>query len=186
MIDLMFALLAMALRIVSLLCVFRFLFQLARVNPNIPIVKSVVQFTNIVLSPLRASLPSGGTLDIPSLVGAWLTMAAYQALLIFNQVSTGAVDTLIYSAWHGLIQLLYFTIWIFMIAIVAGVVISWVAPQSNSPNVLLVRQLANPLLRPIQQLLPSLGGLDFSPALVLLLLATMLQRVLPWLSTLFS
>ena len=41
-------------------------------------------------------------------------------------------------------------------------IMSWVS-QGRSPVEYVLMQLADPLLRPIRNLLPSMGGIDFSP-----------------------
>ncbi len=48
-------------------------------------------------------------------------------------------------------------------AILAGVILSWVAPQS--PVVQLVFQITEPILAPCRRLLPAMGGFDLSPIL---------------------
>ena len=48
-------------------------------------------------------------------------------------------------------------------------VMSWVS-QGRSPVEYVLMQLADPLLRPIRNLLPSMGGIDFSPMVLVLLL----------------
>lgn len=47
-------------------------------------------------------------------------------------------------------------------------IMSWVSGRSPVEYVLM--QLADPLLRPIRNLLPSMGGIDFSPMVLVLLL----------------
>ena len=48
-------------------------------------------------------------------------------------------------------------------------IMSWVN-QGRSPVEYVLMQLADPLLRPIRNLLPSMGGIDFSPMVLVLLL----------------
>jgi YggT family protein len=56
------------------------------------------------------------------------------------------------------------------------VIASWVAPGAYNPALSLVDSITFPLLKPLRALLPSLGGLDLTPmvALVVLQLAQML------------
>ena len=42
------------------------------------------------------------------------------------------------------------------------VVSSFIAPFSQHPAITLARQLIDPLLKPLQKILPPMGGLDFS------------------------
>ena len=58
-------------------------------------------------------------------------------------------------------------------------VLSWFRPDPRNPLVKLVRTLVEPLLHPIQLLIPPLGGMDFSPLvafLILILLQSLLQK----------
>jgi YggT family protein len=55
--------------------------------------------------------------------------------------------------------------------IIARIVVSYI-PQISpyNPGVRLLRGIVDPVLRPFQRVLPTLGGIDFTPLLVLLLL----------------
>jgi len=64
----------------------------------------------------------------------------------------------------GLVATLYF--W----AVIAVVVISWIAPGSSHPAIQLVAQITEPVMRPVRKVVPSLGGLDLSPIIVFLIL----------------
>jgi YggT family protein len=41
--------------------------------------------------------------------------------------------------------------------------VSFLAPQSNHPAVEFVWQLTEPVMAPLRNFIPSMGGLDFSP-----------------------
>jgi len=62
-----------------------------------------------------------------------------------------------------------------MALLVLEAIFSWVNP--SAPFAPLIRALNEPVLNPIRKILPSLGGLDFSPLLALLLLQVV-HRVL--------
>ena len=48
------------------------------------------------------------------------------------------------------------------------VILSWVKPGGSShPLILLVYRITEPILGPVRNLLPSMGGIDFSPVIVL-------------------
>ncbi|MBF0310634.1 MAG: YggT family protein [Magnetococcales bacterium] len=66
--------------------------------------------------------------------------------------------------------------------VVIRVLLSWVNPDPYNPLVQFLVRTTDPLLRPLQRLLPTLGGLDFSPIVALLLLA-LAKRILVALST---
>ena len=52
---------------------------------------------------------------------------------------------------------------IFFFALIISVILSWIAPGSHNPGAQLTQQICEPLLAPIRNLLPNLGGLDISP-----------------------
>jgi YggT family protein len=67
--------------------------------------------------------------------------------------------------------------WVFYIAILARIILSFLVPMAGPrPNPLLVtiyqlaNQLTEPIMGPIRRVLPSFGGLDFTPMVVIILL----------------
>jgi YggT family protein len=67
---------------------------------------------------------------------------------------------------------------LYTLIILAGVVLSWTGLPPDNPLVRIVRMLTEPVLGPIRRVLPTMGGIDFSP-MVLLLLIGFLRRFLP-------
>ena len=62
---------------------------------------------------------------------------------------------------------------IFYLLILAHIVLSWVRPNPYhpvwGPIIRVVNGVIDPIINPVRRLLPPLGGLDFSPMIVLLL-----------------
>jgi YggT family protein len=52
--------------------------------------------------------------------------------------------------------------------VIVAALLSWINP--HAPLAPLFNQLAQPMLRPVQRLIPTIGGVDLSPLAVLLLL----------------
>ena len=98
--------------------------------------------------------------------------------------SISAIGYIFMSLGLSLVRLLQYSIWIFIAAIAASVILSWVAPQSVSPYAQLAREVPAILLRPVQRVMPNLGMLDFSPAIVLIALFAINSRIIPWLNSL--
>ena len=89
------------------------------------------------------------------------------------------------NPFHWLIDtLITLYIWI----LIANAVLSWlIAFNVVNPHNNIVRaigeglyRLTEPALRPIRQVLPSLGGLDISPVILIIILL-FVQRLLYWL-----
>lgn len=57
---------------------------------------------------------------------------------------------------------------LYMWIVIARAVISWVNPDPYNPIVRFLISATEPVLYPIRRRLPSLGGMDFSPILVIL------------------
>ncbi len=66
---------------------------------------------------------------------------------------------------------------VYAMILLARVIVSWLPIDPDNTAVRLLDQLTEPVLAPIRSVLPSFGGIDFSP-LVALLLLSLLQRVL--------
>ncbi|MDR2613059.1 MAG: YggT family protein [Deltaproteobacteria bacterium] len=67
--------------------------------------------------------------------------------------------------------LLYLVITIYGWIVLLRVLVSWFAPSPRSPFMLLLRRLTEPALRLARRLFPvTLGGLDFSPVVLLVFL----------------
>lgn len=67
-------------------------------------------------------------------------------------------------------MLLHQLIDFYSLIVLVAVVLSWIQVPYNNPLVQAVRMLTEPLLDPIRRVLPPMGGLDFSPLVLLILL----------------
>ncbi len=56
---------------------------------------------------------------------------------------------------------------LYSLVVLAAVVMSWVRVDRSNPLARIVYSLTEPVLAPIRRLLPVMGGLDFSPMVVL-------------------
>ena len=64
------------------------------------------------------------------------------------------------------IVLLYYLLEILKWLIIIRALMSWfVAPHSDNPVVRLIRKITDPILRPFEEMVPNLGGVDLSPLL---------------------
>ena len=57
---------------------------------------------------------------------------------------------------------------VYSLIIVAAVVVSWTNVPREHPAVRLLRRLTEPVLAPIRKVLPPMGGMDFSPLVLLI------------------
>jgi len=144
----------------------RLLLQVARADFYNPISQALVRVTNPLLRPLQRAMPRLAGIDLAALTLAVALQAAGLALIIslLNHPLPSVVTLLLWSLLGvaGMVLNLYF------FAVLAAIVLSWVAPGSHHPAVLLLHQLVQPVMAPFRRLLPPLGGLDLSPILVFL------------------
>ena len=56
---------------------------------------------------------------------------------------------------------------LYSLIVFVAVILSWVQLPYDNPVVQFVNKLTEPLLQPIRRALPSMGGLDFSPMILL-------------------
>lgn len=133
-----------------------------------PISQFLVTVTNPALRPLRRIVPPVGKLDVASLV-LLLVLQMLEVTLVVALAGYGvSLPGLLVASLAELLALL---LNVYLFAILALAVMSWVAPQGGyHPVGALLRSLTRPLLAPAQRLVPPVAGLDLSPLVVLILL----------------
>lgn len=146
----------------------RFILQLIKADFYNPISQLVVKATNPPLVPLRRMVPSLAGADTASLVLAFLVQLALVYLV--SLVGGGGPLSLnfgmvVVATIAGLFSiLLNFYVFAGIIIVIA----SFIAPGSYSPALMLLNQLFEPMCRRIRQVIPPMGGLDFSIMVVFL------------------
>ncbi|WP_341503004.1 YggT family protein [Gallaecimonas sp. GXIMD4217] len=139
--------------------------QWARADFYNPFSQFVVKATQPVLKPLRRVIPALGPIDTASVLFALvLTMAKIVAITLIAGGGLPPWLPLLITTPLALIQNIFDLV---LYVVIAGVILSWVM-QGYNPIAMAIGQLTEPLLRPIRRLLPNLGGLDFSPMVLLL------------------
>jgi YggT family protein len=153
----------------------RLLFQLVRADFRNPLAQAIVRITNPVVVPLRKILPPIGRVDTASVAAVVLAQMLRTGIVF--ALSAGAAPPLGTLLVISIVKLLDTTLLLFLIAIFIYVVLSWVSPDGYNPIARLLGSLVEPLLAPFRRALPSLGGLDLSP-IVAILLISVLRMVL--------
>ena len=59
---------------------------------------------------------------------------------------------------------------LYSLVVFAAVVLSWMQVDRRNSIAVIVRRLTEPVLEPIRRVLPPMGGLDFSPMVLLVAL----------------
>ena len=144
----------------------RFLLQLSRADFYNPLTQAIVPITDPGVRLFRRFIPGFRGMDFAALVFAFVVQIAATCLLIsfsgFELPGFGLIIT-----WSA-IGLLSLVLNIYFWAIIISIIASFIAPFSAHPALTLIRELTEPVMAPFRRLLPSMGGLDFSPIFVFL------------------
>ncbi len=146
--------------LLTLAFVLRLLFQLVRADFRDPMADSIVRVTNWLIMPLRRVLPPIGKIDTATLVAvcasAGVRTAAGLALHGFG-----------FGDWMPFVRitainLVDMVLRIYLVAMLLYWLTGFVATGGYAPGTGLVRQLCEPLLKPVRRIIPPIGQIDFS------------------------
>jgi len=164
------------LELVCFLFMARFLLQACGADFYNPISQGIVKATEPFLRPLRMVLPPYRNLDLAAFAAAWATagLMHFSLGLLGGSAAYGGFAIVTLSLLHVLLRFISLFWWSILIVIIA----SFLAPARGHPFLTLLHQVTEPLLAPARRVIPPLGGLDFSPILVILALG-LAERILP-------
>ena len=143
----------------------------------------VMAVTDWLVAPVRRILPRGmaqGRVDWGSLMAVVLMALAYGGIWImlatgFNDVAVSpaalvmAIPVLAFKlVLRSLLQGL-------MVLLLVYAVLSWVQPQS--PILATLARLCGPILRPVRRVIPTIGGVDLSVLVLIILLQVGLMLI---------
>lgn len=165
------------INVAILLVFFRFLMQLAAVNPYNPVVLSTTKATKIVDIFSRI---------FPTVAKGRVNLAAIILLIVLYLLKMFGVMYLSGAMPNSPVHLLILT-FVTMIQdlirfcrylIFATIILSWVTmlTQVRSHYIEVIQELAEPLLAPFRKLMPNMGMIDLSP--ILAFLALMIAEML--------
>ena len=148
----------------TMVVLLRFFMQYFRVDYYNPFSQFVVKLTDPLIKPLRKMIPGFAGIDWSSMLLSY-AFIMLKLLLLLGLVGALGQMGVIAIILQSLLNLSLSIINLFTYLILIRVILSWVSPGGYSPVALLFSQLTEPLIRPFRQLLPSSGGMDFSPML---------------------
>lgn len=148
----------------------RFLLQVAKADFYNPVSQAVIKITDPVIRTLRTFIPGYRGIDFSSLVLAFVVEVV--AICVLITLYGGSVSGVGYTnivTW-AFVGVVLFIVSIYYYAILASIIMSFVMMFSGSTNphplLLLVWQLTEPVMAPVRKIIPSMGGLDFSPIFI--------------------
>jgi YggT family protein len=147
----------------------RFHFQWLRVPFRNPAGEFLLATTRWIVVPTRRIIPSFAGLDLATLLLAWLL----QFLGLFLQVSiAGAEPALAALGLVALVDLLRYSIYILVFALIVQAVFSWVNPYNALAPAF--DAFVRPFLRPLRRFVPPVGNIDLTPLILLVILQVLL------------
>jgi YggT family protein len=156
----------------ALIVMLRFMLQWVRADFYNPVSQFIVKATAPVLNPLRRIIPGIAGIDVAALLLVWVILTV-KLILLFSLQGGASITAAMLLAIPEMIEMIFN---IFIYSILALVILSWVNPNGYNPAIGLIHSLTSPVMNPLRRIIPSAGGIDFTPmiAMVALYLAQML------------
>ena len=150
----------------------RFHFQWLRVPFRNPLGEFVLATTSWCVVPARRVIPALAGLDLPTLILAWVL----QGLGLWLQAAiVGAEPGLAPIAALAAVDLLRYSLYILVFAIIVQVVFSWLNP--HAPFAPMFDLVTRPFLRPLRRFVPPIGSIDLTPLVLLVIVQVLLILV---------
>jgi len=154
----------------------RFLLGVVRADFYNPVSQFLVRVTNPLLVPLRKIIPVFGKFDTAAIV----LMVALQLISVIIVISLRGISVpFITLLVYTLGELFILLVNILLVSIVVQAILSWISPGTYSPVNSLLYSLTNPILKPIQRIIPPLSGIDLSPLFAMIGLQVIRMLILP-------
>ena len=150
----------------------RFHFQWLRVPFRNQLGEFVLATTNWLVFPTRRVVPGLAGLDLPTLLLAWVLQAV--SLWIQTAIVGSELGALALAAIAA-IDLVRYSLYILVFAVLVQFVLSWVNPYA--PLAPVFDSAVRPFLRPIRRFIPPIANIDLSPAVLFIILQVLLMPV---------
>lgn len=144
-------------------------------DPNNPFILFLNRVTDPVLSLARRITPNAGRIDLSPIVAIFaiifIRVFLVGTLLLWADYGPDFQPVFILGVFvFSVTTLLSMLIRFLIIIIVIWAIISWVNPNPYNPIVLALFAVVDPILRPIQRIIPPVGGFDITPIIAVLVL----------------
>ena len=154
----------------SFAALLRFMLQVAGAPYRNPVSEFSVSMSEFAVSRLRRLIPGTRAVDYAPLLWAWLLECLLLAinLTVFGMVHP--TDLLQFLPWilaMGAVSILRHGLYILMAAVFILAVLSWVNPYS--PVMPAAEALTSPFLAPLRKLIPTLGTVDLTPVILMVI-----------------
>jgi YggT family protein len=151
------------------LLLLRFHFQWLRVPFRNPVGEFVLVTTSWMVMPARRVIPGLAGLDLPTLLLAWII----QGLGLWIEGGIRGVEPgVIGLVLAALVDLVRYSLYILVAAVIIQVVFSWINPYTPVAPVL--DALTRPFLRPLRRFVPAVGNFDLTPLVLVIVVQVIL------------
>jgi len=138
--------------------VVRLILAWSHVNYFDPITQFVTRITNFIIKPLRRVIPNIGRLETSTLVViVCMEIAKFLLVSLLSYGMPNIAGLMLLASADTLKLLIQF----FIYAIIIQAIMSWVQP--HSPMMQTLYKVTLPVMRPVQRIVPPIGGMDISP-----------------------
>ncbi len=152
----------------AFIVVLRFLLQVSHADYYNPISQAIAKLTNVPIVAMGRIVPRIGKIDPSALLYA---VAVNMAVVVLLELVSGfSMPNILQLSVFALVGVLDAILNIYFWAVLASVVISWVAPGSYHPGPQLIQQLTEPVFALARRVIPPIGGLDLSPILMFIII----------------
>jgi YggT family protein len=159
----------------SLALLLRFYMQLLRAPYRNPLSQFLIAITDFLVKPARRVIPSFKTLDLSTLLLAWLVQVTLltgvhmlQGYVFSSTIGLAAAGLSLLA----LVEIIKMTLYIIMAAVIVQAVLSWFNPYSPLAPVL--DSFTRPVLGVFRRYIPPIGNIDLSPLFVLVIIQLLL------------
>ena len=163
----------------TLVLLLRFYLQLTRAPFQNPVSQAVVAVSNFIVKPVRRIIPGYRGIDLTTLLLAYLTQFILLLLLRWlGDFPFLVAGSGIWISLFGLalVEILKLSIYIFLYAVIAQAILSWINPYNQLTP--LLDALTRPVLAPLRRVIPTAGGFDFSPIIVFIVAQLLIMLVI--------
>jgi YggT family protein len=147
----------------------RFHFQWLHVPFRNPVGEFVLATTSWMVMPVRRFVPGLAGLDLSTLLLAWII----QALGLWIEAGIRGADSgLVGLLLVALLDLVRYSLYILVAAVIIEVVFSWINP--GTPVAPVLAAMTRPFLRPLRRYIPPVGQFDLTPLALVVLIQVVL------------
>ena len=152
----------------------RILLRWHRADFHNPLAQFVWQATNPLVTPLSNVVPRWRQLDTAAVVVLIVLTALFVALIGAIVGASISIPQILYLA---LLKIVLMLLHVHIFAVFVLAIMSWFAPQGYNPMTAPLWSIAEPILAPVRRNIPTIGGLDLSPMLVIIVLYALAMMV---------